>query len=207
MSIVNSNYTSSLAYSLFSGGRSGSTSLASTLASINQEKTSFLTKNANGKYTLPTLASIDQAATPTEKLKAVSRLASSTKIYTDAAMKTGIVTRLPEMTKQVETIMDGLETAVSSLQQKGGLKSSRTTIGTTLSTLRTVISQMGKLMDKLPTADAKTVKESLVALDTQANAIAKKCDLKWNAVFTTKGTATTTETTTKKSNRLLDYLA
>ncbi len=206
---INTNYTSSLAYSLFTNSKQGTTtSLASTLASINKEKTSFLTKDAKGKYTLPSLDSIAKATTPADKLKAVSRMASATKIYTDAATKTGITTRLSEMTKQVETVMNGLESAVTSLKQNGTLKASQSEVNTTLTTLKTCMSQIGKLMNKLPATKAKSVKESLVALDTQAKKIAQTANLKYTSLFTSKGSVSASTTTaTSNTNRLVDYLA
>ncbi len=207
--MINTNYTSILAYSLFKKDQSPGSTLTSTLASINQERTSFLTKDSKGKYALPSLDSIAKATTPADKLRAVSRMASATKIYTDAATRTGITTRLPEMTKQLETVMNGLTDAVTGLKQKGALKSAQSDVSATLTTLKTCMSQVGRLMNKLPATEAKGIKETLVSLDTKAKSIAQAAGLKYASIFATGSANATTSTNGSTTNvaKLVDYLA
>lgn len=170
-----------------------SSSLASTFASL-KAKTSTLTRDSKGRLSLPTLAMLDTATTPTGKLGVIKQLTASLKTYTDAATQTGVVSRLSEMATQAGKVMDAFTAATDDLQKTGATKASQTTVSQTLTSLRGIMVQMGRLMTKLPSEQATAVKSQLSQMDTQAKTIANKMGLSYTSLFKTKGTSATSTT-------------
>lgn len=211
MSVYNlslANYlanSSSANYFNSQNGKSNAT-VTEKIAAIYQEKTSFLTKNADGKYSMPTAQLLDEAVTPLQKLQAAYKVASATKVYTDAAAQTGIVTRLSSMTDQVEKVTEALGSAVAGLQDSGSLKSSLGTIKNTLGTLQTIFGQMNNLSGKLPSTEASSLKSKLSTLDACAKIIAEAASIKYTSPLTGKSSGSTSSVQAK-TNRLVDYLA
>lgn len=204
-SLTSALYTSSLTKYLFDD----STDLSDVLAKVKQE-TSFLTKDSTtGKLSLPSLKQMTSATTDSDKLTAANKLAQSIKVYANAAAQTGATNRLSSMVDEAAQVMDGLSDAVSGLNDEGAVSTNKTTIASTLTSLRSSMVQMSRLSKKLSTADADTIKQKLTTMDTKAQGIAKMAGLSYTSIFGSSGTTTTSATTAVSSavsTNLVDYL-
>lgn len=188
---------------------SGNSSQSDT-TSLLQQRMAFMNKSSSGKYTMPTIADFNSATNLNQKLRVSVNLAQSVKVQTDALAQTGVTTRATAMAAQAKQAMSALETTVNGIAQDvgaDGLKVTRSSIQSGLTTLRQSMVQLANAARKMSATDAQNIANTLKSMDSSAQKIAKTAGLKWSSPLgSTQNTTNTSATTTTTTPRLLDFL-
>lgn len=152
-------------------------SLTETLSSIYKNKLSYLNKDSKGKLYAPTLESLQKASSHADKIRVAGQLANSLKTYADAAARTGITTRLDEMTDQLLTVTNTVSSSVDALKAKNTLGSVKTSLSSTIQSLQSSLLQMNTLAKSLPKSERSAVALKIKTAADQLASISQKTGL------------------------------
>lgn len=168
--------------------------------------------DSRGRMTLPTMASLDNATTPDDKLVIAGQLADVIKIQADAATQTGLPNRVADMTARSEQVLDVVSAVVDGLKTKDGsikagdadpaLEPYQKKLARVLGTLHSTLTRISALLPKAKKDIAAETNQQIQQLDARAGALASLADLVWkplpSAGSEKNGTATNRPDPTKQ---------
>ncbi len=168
-------------------------------------------KDSRGRPMVATMADVNAATKPGDKLTVAAQVAESVRLQTDTALKTGRADRLADMTKQAQQVMDAVSSVVDSLKSTPAvsgtdpaLKSYQSKIAKVLTSLAGSLPTLKALTSRASREVAATTNSSLQTMDTTAATIAKLAGSDWKSIKTSTASAGTAASTTP---RLVDFLA
>ncbi|MCG8508609.1 MAG: hypothetical protein MI741_05205 [Rhodospirillales bacterium] len=168
--------------------------------------------DSRGRVTLPTMASLENATTPDDKLVIAGQLADVIKIQADAATQTGLPNRVADMTARSEQVLDAVSAIVDGLKSKDGsvqaggadpaLEPYQKKLARVLGTLHSTLTRISALLPKATKDIAAETNHQIQRLDARAGALASLADLVWkplpSADGDNNGTATNRPDPTKQ---------
>ncbi|MEI6557936.1 MAG: hypothetical protein WCO00_05970 [Rhodospirillaceae bacterium] len=188
-------------------------------------------KDHRGQPLIATMADVNAATKPSDKLAIAAQVAESVRLQADAAIRTGRADRVADMTAQARQVMDAVTAVVSALRSpdtqgsdgktkaKTGataadpaLKSYQDKIAKVLTSLAGSLPGLKALTARAPKDVAGKTTDSLKSIDTAAADAATLAGTSWQPVMTPAsrkngGSAPSAARLAGSMPRLLDLLA
>jgi hypothetical protein len=148
--------------------------------------------DSRGRSVLPTMATLEEASDPKNKLIIAGQLADVVQIQADAATQTGLPNRVAAMTAQckevlaaVESIVNGLKTtdgSVASGDADPALEPYQKALSRVLGTLHSTLTKVSALLSKADKDVAAQTDKEIARFDITAAGLARLSGLEWESL-------------------------
>lgn len=148
------------------------------------------TTTASGQTVVPTMADVDAASKPEDKLKLLTQLADVVNVQADAAISTGRSNAVVSMSKSTQEVLtslskviDGLKTtdgSVAAGQKDPALKAYSSQINSVLTSVRNAMDKINTINSGASADVASQVSSDLTSMDNQAGNLATLSGNSWS---------------------------